>query len=138
VTIYVDTSTVLRLVLGEPGALTELRRAERLVSSELLEVESRRTIDRLARAGALSPDEAVDRLASVGIWIEAIDLVLLRAPVLTRAGDPLPNPLGTLDAIHLATALVWRDRFQTPLTFATHDAALGLAARTFLIRVIGC
>jgi predicted nucleic acid-binding protein len=138
VTIYVDTSAVLRFVLGEAGALTELRRAERLVSSELLEVESRRTIDRLARAGMLSPDAAADRLAAVGHWIEAIDLVLLRAPVLSRAGDPLPTPLGTLDAIHLATALVWRDRSQTPFTLATHDTTLGLAARTFGIPVIGC
>jgi predicted nucleic acid-binding protein len=138
VTLYVDTSALLRIVLGEPGALTELRRAERLVSSELLEVESRRTLDRLARLGALSPDEAAERLAAVGLWIEAIDLVLLRAPVLSRAGDPLPTPLGTLDAIHLATALVWRDRFQIPFTLATHDAALGLAARTFQIPVIGC
>ena len=137
-TIYVDTSAVLRFVLGESGALAELRRAERLVSSELLEVESRRTIDRLARAGMLSPGEAADRLAAVGLWIEAIDLVLLRAPVLSRAGDPLPTPLGTLDAIHLATALVWRDRSQTPFTLATHDTALGLAARTFQIPVIGC
>jgi predicted nucleic acid-binding protein len=138
VTIYVDTSAVLRIVFGEPGALTQLRRAERLVSSELLEVESRRTIDRLARGGALSPDEAADRLTTVGVWLEAIDLVLLRPPVLSRAGDPLPTPLGTLDAIHLATALVWRDRFQTPFTLATHDAALGLAARTFQIPVLGC
>lgn len=44
-TVYVDTSAVLRVVLGEAGALTELRRAKRLISSELLEVESRRTID---------------------------------------------------------------------------------------------
>ena len=137
-TIYVDTSAVLRLVLGEPGALTELRRAERLISSELLEVESRRTIDRLVRAGALSPDDGAARLETIAVWLEAVDLVRLRAAVLSRAGDPLPTPLGTLDAIHLATALVWRDRFQTPFKLATHDAALALAARTFQIRVIGC
>jgi uncharacterized protein len=138
VTIYVETSAVLRVVLGEAGGLAELFRADRLVSSELLEVEARRIIDRLARAGALSADQAADRLATVGVWVEAIDLVLLRRPVLSRAGDPLPTPLGTLDAIHLATALLWRDRFQTPFTFATHDTALGLAARTFQIPVIGC
>ena len=137
-TFYVDTSVILRLVLGEPGALSELRRSDRLVSSELLEVEARRTIDRLVRAGAMSQEAASERLTLVGIWLEAVDLVRLRAPVLSRAGDPLPTPLGTLDAIHLATALVWRDRFALPFTLATHDAGLGLAARSFQIPVIGC
>jgi predicted nucleic acid-binding protein len=137
VNLYVDTSALLRLVLGEPGALGELRRADRLVSSELLGVESRRTIDRLLRLGDLSAEEAARRLALVDRWLEAVDLVLLRAPVLARAGDPLPTPLGTLDALHLATALVWRDRMSQVLTVATHDAALGLAARAHGLPVIG-
>lgn len=75
--------------------------------------------------------------AVVSESLEAIDLVLLRAPVLSRAGDPLPTPLGTLDAIHLATALVWRDRMSQALVVATHDAALALAARSFGLDVLG-
>lgn len=136
-TVYVDTSALLRVVLGEDGALTELRKAARLVSSELLAVESRRTIDRLQRIGGLPADDAVRRLDLVATWLEAIDLVLLRAPILARAGDPLPSPLGTLDAIHLATALAWRDRMHETLTVATHDEALGLAARGYGLSVIG-
>jgi len=137
VTVYVDTSALLRVALGEPGALAELRSAGQLVSSELIAVESRRTIDRLHRLGALSPDAAAERLAVVEDWLEAIDLVLLRAPILARAGEPLPAPLGTLDALHLATALVWRDRMERPIVMATHDAALGLVARTFGLPVLG-
>ena len=107
------------------------------MSSEWLGVESRRTIDRLLRLGDLSADEAARRLTLVDRWLEAVDLVLLRAPVLARAGDPLPVPLGTLDALHLATALVWRDWMSEVLTVATHDAALGLAARAHGLPVIG-
>ena len=135
--LYVDTSALLRVVLGEPGALGELRQADRLVSSELVGVESRRTIDRLVRLGDLPAEEAGRRLALVDQWLEALDLVLLRAPVLARAGDPLPTPLGTLDALHLSTALVWRDRMSQILTVATHDAALALAARAHGLPVIG-
>jgi predicted nucleic acid-binding protein len=137
VTAYLDTSTLLRLVLGEPGALEELRDAEALVSSELLAVESRRTIDRLRVKGSLSTEEAVERLDLVSEWLEAVDLVLLRAPILARASDPLPLPLGSLDALHLATALVWRDRLNQPLVVATHDGTLGLAARMFGFEVKG-
>ncbi len=97
-------------MLREPGALEELRSCEALVSSELLAVESLRTIDRLRLQGALAPEEAASRRATVSDWLEAVDLVLLQRPILSRASEPLPTPLGTLDALHLATALVWRDR----------------------------
>jgi predicted nucleic acid-binding protein len=57
--------------------------------------------------------------------------------VLGRAGEPFPAPLGSLDAIHLATALVWRESTGSDLTFATHDAALAAAARSMGFQVIG-
>jgi predicted nucleic acid-binding protein len=135
---YLDTSALLRLVLGEPGALTELTSAEALVSSELLAVESLRTIDRLRLQGALSAEEAASRRATVNEWLEGVDLVLLQRPVLARTSEPLPMPLGTLDAVHLATALVWRDRTQQPLVVATHDRDLALTARSFGLEVLGC
>lgn len=136
-TAYVDTSALLRLVLCERGALDDLRSYESLVSSELIAVESHRTIDRLRLQGSLTADEAAVRVRAIGEWLEAIDLVLLRPPVLNRASEPLPTPLGTLDAIHLATALIWRDRVGPLTTVATHDAGLGLAARTFGFDVRG-
>ncbi len=49
--------------------------------------------------------------------------------VLDRAAQPMPTELGILDAIHLATALLWKEMSRVELTMATHDAALGLAAR---------
>jgi hypothetical protein len=64
-------------------------------------------------------------------------MILLRSPVLSRASEPLPTPLATTDAVHLATALIWRDRLGSALVMATHDAALGLAARTFGFEVRG-
>jgi predicted nucleic acid-binding protein len=137
VTAYIDTSALLRLVLRERGALEELRSQDALVSSELIAVESCRTIDRLRLQGSLTTEEAADRLKVVSEWLEAIDLVLTRPSVLSRASDPLPVPLGTLDAIHLATALIWRDRMGALPIIATHDAALGLAARTYGFEVLG-
>ena len=134
---YIDTSALLRIVLREPGALDELRRYDGLVSSELIAVESARTIDRLRLQGSLTTAEAAARLRTVADWLEAIDLVLVRPPVLSRASEPMPMPLGTLDALHLATALIWRDRIGSLPTLATHDTALGLAAQAFGFDVRG-
>jgi len=134
---YIDTSALLRIILREPGALDELRSYETLVSSELIAVESARTIDRLRLQGSLTADEAATRSRLATEWLEAIDLVLLRPSVLSRASEPLPTPLGTLDALHLATALIWRDRMGPLPALATHDTALGSAARAFGFDVLG-
>lgn len=45
--------------------------------------------------------------------------------------------LGTLDAIHLATALLWRERESADILMATHDGALAVAARASGLRVVG-
>ena len=134
---YIDTSALLRIVLREPGALDDLRAYDALVSSELIAVESARTIDRLRIQGSLTAVEAAERIRAVNEWLEAVDLVLLRPPVLSRASEPMPLPIGTLDAIHLATALIWRDRVGPLPEIATHDTALGAAARAFGFDVRG-
>jgi uncharacterized protein len=134
---YLDTSALLRVVLREAGALDDLRTYDALVSSELIAVESARTIDRLRHQRALTMDEAAERIAAVNEWLEAVDLVLLRPPVLSRASEPMPMTLGTMDAIHLATALIWRDRLGPLPQLVTHGAALGAAARSFGFDVRG-
>jgi hypothetical protein len=128
---------LLRVVLREPGALEDLQSYSGLVSSELIAVESARTIDRLRLQGTLTLEEAAARSRTISDWLDAFDLVLLRPPVLSRASEPLPIPLGTLDAIHLATALLWREREGPVATLATHHSALGVAARTFGFDVRG-
>lgn len=134
---YLDTSALLRIVLREAGALDDVRTYDGLVSSELIAVESARTLDRLRNRGTLTVDEAADRRGVVNEWLEAVDLVLLRPPVLSRASEPMPVAVGTLDAIHLATALIWRDRVGPLPQLVTHDAALGAAARAFGFEVRG-
>jgi predicted nucleic acid-binding protein len=134
---YLDTSALLRIVLREAGALEDLRSYDALVSNELIVVESARTIDRLRTQGSLTANEAAERNRAISDWLEAIDLVLLRPAVLSRASDPMPVPIGTLDAIHLATALIWRERVGALPQMATHDANLGTAARIFGFDVRG-
>jgi predicted nucleic acid-binding protein len=134
---YIDTSALLRIVLREPGALDELRSYDGLVSSELIVVESMRTIERLRLQGSLTAEEAAGRRRIVNDWLEAIDLVLIRPPVLSRSSEPMPMPLGTLDAMHLATALTWRDRVGPLPAIATHDSMLATAALAFGFDVLG-
>lgn len=57
--------------------------------------------------------------------------------VLDRASQSMPAELGTLDAIHLATAPLWKDMTQEDLTMATDDGALALASRAHGLPAIG-
>ena len=134
---YLDSSVVLRRVLGHSQGLTGWPAIDRAVASELTEVECLRTLDRLVVSGALRAPDAPERRAAVFDLLAAVELVELRRPVLSRASQQFPAPLGTLDAIHLATALLWRDQADEALVFATHDTALGLAARAMGFDVMG-
>ena len=49
----------------------------------------------------------------------------------------MPTELGTLDALHLATAVLWRQMSGVDLVMATHDLALGMAAQAHGFPVVG-
>ena len=134
---YLDASVALRLVLGEANRLAEWAGLDSAVASALTEVECLRTLDRLARLGSLTADELVERRAAVYRLLESVELVDVARPVLHRASEPFSTPLGTLDAIHLSTALIWREARDRELVMATHDRALAAAARSVGLQVIG-
>jgi predicted nucleic acid-binding protein len=134
---YLDASVVLRLVLGERGRLAEWKRVQTAVASALTEVECLRTLDRLTRSGGLTDEELAERRAAVYRLLEAVEVVDVSRPILRRASEPFPAPLGPLDANHLSTAISWRDVKDADLTMATHDQALATAARSVGLEVIG-
>ncbi|MDP9179444.1 MAG: type II toxin-antitoxin system VapC family toxin [Gemmatimonadota bacterium] len=134
---YLDSSVILRVILGQPGRIPEWRRITTGVASSLIEVECLRTIDRLRLRGQLSVDETAIRREAVYRVIERLDVVELTGAVLHRASQQMSAPLGTLDALHLATADLWRETQGKTLVFATHDRALALGARGNGFRVLG-
>lgn len=134
---YLDSSVLLRILLGQPDALAEWPEIELGVASDLVELECLRTVDRLGFPGALEQEHTVELRASVYGLTAALELVALTRPVLARAAQPMPIPLGTLDALHLATALLWSEMREENLLMATHDRALADAARASGLQVIG-
>ncbi len=134
--VYVDASVILRVVLREPGVLAAWRSFDRAVSSEIVRVECLRAIDR-ARITRRVPDaEVAERRALALELFGALEMIPLAPSILERAAEPFPTTLGTIDALHLASALAVQAQL-APLTFATHDAELGLAARSVGFAVEG-
>ena len=134
---YVDASVLLRVALRQSDALPEGRDIQQGVSSALIMTESLRTLDRLRLRAMLSDEDVASRRATILQLIASLELVEIDTAVLDRAAQPMPTELGTLDAIHLATALLWKEMTHVPLRMATHDGALGLAAKAHGLPVVG-
>jgi predicted nucleic acid-binding protein len=136
-TAYVDSSVLLRVVLGQPNALREWKQIERGVSSALIAIESRRTLDRHRLRIGLSDFEVARRRKAILSAIATLELIEIDAIILERAAQPMPTELGTLDAIHLSSALIWQELTGEDIAMATHDRALALGAQAHGMKVLG-
>jgi predicted nucleic acid-binding protein len=134
---YLDSSVVLRIILGSPEPLAGWKEIEHSISSRLLYVECQRTLERLRLAEKKPADVIAIRKKTVEDLISAVDLFDVTNGILQRAGERFVAPLKTLDAIHLATALAFRDERRENLAFATHDKQLARAARALDFSVLG-
>ena len=134
--LYVDASVLLRVVLRERGALRNWRRSTRLISSELIGLECLRTIDRARLRERLGDEEVAERRGGLLDALRSIELLSIDRLVLERAASQFPTSLGTLDALHLASALIAREEVPD-LILATHDQELATAAHSLGFHVVG-
>lgn len=124
--VYLDTSALGRVLLGEPDAAAVLRALdgfEQHVASRLLGVELRRLAFRFDLL-----DQASQLLA--GVALVPIDEALLE-----QAATVPPATVGTLDAIHLATALRLAGAGFVEVVM-TYDARLAEGARRHGLAVV--
>jgi predicted nucleic acid-binding protein len=134
---YLDSSVILRVILGQRDKLRAWKSIERGVASALVRVECLRTLDRLRLRAGLSDEDLAERRETVFRIIDETEVLEPSMVVLDRAARPFPTELGTLDAIHLSTALMWREARGEEIVMATHDRALGTAAQASGLRVVG-
>ncbi|MES1193902.1 MAG: type II toxin-antitoxin system VapC family toxin, partial [Solirubrobacterales bacterium] len=104
--LYLDTSALMKLVVDEdetPALRDELGRwgDGRFVTSALTGIELPRAVRRAAPA-----PEGNDALRAAAALLETVILVPISSEVITRAASLEPTTLRSLDAIHLASAMV--------------------------------
>ncbi len=118
--IYLDTSVALAHLLAEDRSPPDTLWSESLVSSRVLEYELWTRIN--ARNLAGSHGEAVRAM------IARVAILELAQAVLTRALEPFPVPVRTLDALHLASMDFLRCQHQT-VALASYDSRMVGAAQ---------
>jgi predicted nucleic acid-binding protein len=119
---YLDASALVKLIVAEPesGALRRyLGERPRIISSRIAEVELRCAV---ARQDEI---DAGDRVSSL---IATVELLELDGEVARRAGELTPATLRSLDAIHLASALVIAPEVDAVVAYDTRLAAAARAA----------
>lgn len=136
-TVYLDSSTILRRLLNQPKMLSDWGRWEEAFTSEITRVECLRKADRLRLEGKFTDEE-------VAVFVRELEEVFRRIPeipvgqtVLRRAAQSYPTMVGTLDAIHLASASLWQEHNRREILFLTHDIQQGLAAQAIGLRSLG-
>jgi predicted nucleic acid-binding protein len=112
VKIYAESSAVLAWLLGEdtaPRIRQLLSRAELVIASDLTLLECDRVLIRAVALGEIDEVAAADRRAHLNAAAARWHVLRLSVEIIDRARQSFPaEPIRTLDAIHLASALAAR------------------------------
>lgn len=123
---YLDTSALAKLVVREreTGSLRRWpgRRSDAMATSELAGTELVRATRRVAP----------DRMPHARAVLEVVDLIRVSTEICESAAMIEPTALRSLDAIHLASALVLGDDLDVVVAYDERlvDAAVPLGLRT--------
>jgi predicted nucleic acid-binding protein len=132
VTLYAETSAVLRWLFAEAGGETvraTLAGAEKVTSSRLTLIETRRVVRRAERDRRITAAQAADVLAVFAQAISTWAILEISEDIARRAEDNFPNePVRTLDAVHLASALFLRQSFPNLAIVSVDDRLRANAA----------
>ena len=134
--VYVDTSVTLRMLFQEPDPLPEWGQWTEAYASRIWHTEALRTLDRLRLMAAIDDKLMVQHRNAIDLIHSVFHIIPVTEGITARAGESFPTVIGTLDAIHLATAIFVRDTVGLDV-FLTHDAQLATAAAAYGFTVEG-
>ena len=132
-TLYVDTSALVKLYVDEEGAeavRSAVERTDVVVTSAIAYVEARAAFARRRHEGGLSASShrrttrALDHDWPRYLTIEVATSIIREAARLTDT-----HRLRAYDAVHLASAVTAHRRLVGPFVFASWDASLEKAAK---------
>jgi predicted nucleic acid-binding protein len=134
---YVDSSVVLRHILNDDPAFGATASSDPVGSSDLLAIECQRVLQRERMSGHLDDRQYTEATVLLEDILDRLTLIEMGPAVKRRAAGPFPTVIGTLDAIHLASAILWQETEPgADLRILTQDRQLALCARSLGIPVI--
>ncbi len=135
---YIDSSVILRHILTGDEEFNRLKEFSKSGSSELLYIECKRVFHRYRFEGELTDRDLEKAVIYFQEIYDALYIFEISSRVKQRAAESFPTIIGTLDAIHLATALLWSEREKgiPPLVIFTHDEQMKTCAHSMGIHTV--
>ena len=125
---YLDSSVILRHILRQSDPFCGWTELSEVGCSELGWIECHRTVDRFRLGGKLNDEDVAVAKQLIEFIFEGMEIFSITPSISQGAAGSFPTVVGTLDAIHLSTALLWRHETGQPVRFLTHDIQLARAA----------
>ena len=136
---YFDTSVLVKNYVREAGSsrVRALLTSYEFLSSAITTIELQSALQRRRRQREITQanyNSIVSRLANDRLYWQLVEVV---PQVLSKAEELLKTEnVRTLDAIHLASAMIIQDFFPTPLPFISADERQLAAAQNCKLSVI--
>jgi predicted nucleic acid-binding protein len=131
--LYLDTSALVKLYIEEAGSQevkAMAKRARIVSSSRVAYVEARAGIARKHREAELSKEEYAQLIKDLKQDWDNYFIVEVSESVAKLGGElTSKHPLRGFDAIHLASALLLRNRTRLEVSFSCFDERLKAAAQ---------
>jgi predicted nucleic acid-binding protein len=125
-------------LFSEPGLAVSFASGDVVASSELLEVEAFRAVDRARLLGNLDDAETAIKRKELSDLLQMLDLIPIDRAVINRAKNSFAVNVRALDAIHVATAETLAAETESePVEFWTHDGRQRIAALSRGLTVYG-
>ncbi len=126
--IFLDTSVVLRVLFREPDPIPDWGDWDAAYASRLWHIEALRVLDRMRLMGAVDDGQVAHLRSEIERVHQSLHILPVSDRVLARAGESFATAIGTLDALHLASALLLRESGVRLDALLTHDEQLATAA----------
>ena len=123
--------------LSEPAALPLSRLYDSAYASRIVDLEIARVINRYRLQGQYDDQAVATLFSEAKKLMRSIARKGITEQVLVTAARSMSITLGSLDAIHLATAIELGRDLDEPITVLTHDLRLAQASRAHGLDVIG-
>lgn len=131
--VYLDASALVKryVVEAESAQVVALIEGARMTGTAVLcRAEVAAALAKAVRVGLVSRDSAVKSLGEFNADWEYLARLQIGEPLAARAATlAWEHGLRGYDALHLATALVWRETLGEAVTMATYDRELWRGAR---------
>jgi predicted nucleic acid-binding protein len=133
VILYLDASALVKRYVAEPSSAEVealIGRAQAVGTGVLSRAEVAAALAKAARAGLITRESAAKALRAFNTDWEHMIRLQVSEPLVARAASlAWEHGLPGYDAVHLATALVWREMLDGTVSVATYDRELWRSAQ---------